>query len=463
MRHVAMLVTSAVSVLAGVAGSATSGAAVQASSPALGFVGATSATWDTVPGVDVLADRTGRAKEPSDEVLYAWRDALAYSQEHGDDVAHPYIDAATGELVLPAKTQAGLNGEKAAVAAGRIRRAPTVHRRVTYSYNELEHVKHDATTLGQLGLPGADAIFATEIEPDKNRVLISADNVTTDLLKALRARYGPGKVAVSKEARQTPQLLASRVADTRPFFGGAAINRPVGWFGGYIACTSGFAYQKASYYYLLTAGHCAPAGGSFQTPAGTPLGTVKSGERENFDKGVGTVRIPGAVLSGPPYTGDRNMLGDLALIPVTKTGMSAARIYTGAATSSTSAIVGGVRPTYKGSTYCYSGRFTYQQCGYVVDRLAMDQQLSSGEWVRNVNRGYDMRGRCPIQGDSGAPIYWRRADGAVDARGILSAGVGGGKDGVADGTSSDACWTWFTDVYRSYDAWGGRVITVTLP
>ena len=88
-------------------------------------------------------------------------------------------------------------------------------------------------------------------------------------------------------------------------------------------------------------------------------------------------------------------------------------------------------------------------CGWVVDQVAYDQHLDSGEWSRHANSAHK-QGQCTLGGDSGGPVYTVRSDVGVAAKGIHIWGGGGGSGHW--GGAFDLCSEGFTDILDAY--WG---------
>ncbi|MEV4378478.1 hypothetical protein [Streptosporangium sp. NPDC049644] len=98
-----------------------------------------------------------------------------------------------------------------------------------------------------------------------------------------------------------------------------------------------------------------------------------------------------------------------------------------------------------------------QICNWKVSDLGWkvdmnDQEGNFAGTVRWVHRG-TKKGVCSIGGDSGAPIYTVRSDGAVTAKGIHS-----GSDANPDGTErSTDCVSYFTDIFDVNNAFGEKI------
>lgn len=75
-------------------------------------------------------------------------------------------------------------------------------------------------------------------------------------LSSLAAKYDPSAIEVVVIANPPIVRPQSRNYDASPFRGGANINAPVG------GCTDARPWIDSSNYYMITAGHCGPEGGS---------------------------------------------------------------------------------------------------------------------------------------------------------------------------------------------------------
>jgi streptogrisin C len=372
---------------------------------------------------------------PSPEAAQALHDAWIQGMESPKDLGYPWIDEATGEVVVDTVTKRGLQVAEANRAKAS---RPTRTRQVSRSFAALEQVKHEVIGLTSAEVPDGDAIFETIPDPANNRIIISVDKMSTALFSALAERYGTETISVRfapDEPRGEPQ---PRDRDTSPFYGGATIRIPSGG-----TCSSGFSWYSGSTSMMLTAGHCAPSGGSISTPA-TSMGSVTSGSRENWTNGTGTVYL----------TGQSTYRGDLALIQIASNKSSNGRIYRGGAGSNSSAPVKEMwsRMAATGDQYCTGGYRTGELCGWSVTRVRFDHRYSNGEVVRNANRG-SKQGQCNLGGDSGGPVYTVRSDGGIAAKGIHSGGGGGGSDNW--GGALDPCFEIFTDIWDAYYAFPG--------
>ncbi len=278
---------------------------------------------------------------------------------------------------------------------------------------------------------------SVRIDPATGHVLVEVDRDVAALTKTLQGRLGTTHVraVLSPDAGNSlPNPAKSRNGDTSPWSGGARITTFDG--SAVRTCTTGFPYKIGTYRHILTAGHCVPNGGRTSTSVKT-MGSTTSGDRENWNLGVGTVAVRGR----PP-------MGDLALVTTSYSGGSSNQIYVGPPGSATMRTIQGVAFTHSGDTnYCTGGTTTGELCGWKVTGVFTDQRYVDGTWVRNVATA-TKPGICVKGGDSGGPVYTRNSTSGVIAHGIISGGGGGGKN---------PCTLLFTDVWRARDLWGGYV------
>lgn len=307
---------------------------------------------------------------------------------------------------------------------------------MTASWQKLEGIKDEAISLGN-ALPDSEAIVQTEPDEEHNRVIITIDRLSDPLLNALAARYGTTDIAIRVNTKHEKGHDDARDDDTSPFWGGARINAPAGM------CSTGFPWYSGSTSYMVTAGHCAPNGGSVSTPAQS-MGSITVSSRENRNPGVGTVYL----------TGQTTYRGDLALVEMPSGRSSGTRIYRGGVGSSSSGAIDSMwsRAPQNGDQYCTGGRTTGEQCGWVVVNVRINHTNSNGEVLRNVSQGRK-QGQCTMGGDSGGPTYTVLSNGSVVAKGIHSGTSGGGGDNW--GGALDPCYERFTDIWDAYNGFPG--------
>ncbi len=305
----------------------------------------------------------------------------------------------------------------------------TTLRSASRSFTEIDHVLQDAIGPKAMDLPDWQLIFTTEPDFANNRAIITIDRMSDPLLFALAARFGTDILAVRVEQRPIVRAAVGRTADDPPFWGGARINVPAG------GCTSGFPWITGTQSQMLTAGHCAPDGGSVSTPSAF-MGSVTSSSMENWNNGTGTV----------PFAGQTALRGDLALVDVTN-GSSGNHIYRGDWQSSSSSWVAGKGGSpVVGESVCSGGAYSGDQCSFIVSRVGVQVTYNFGlgvaRYMVEASRSY---GGCVQSGDSGGPVFTTNPDTSVMAKGVIGAFAG-------TGASGDPCMTWFTDIWDAY--WG---------
>jgi hypothetical protein len=122
------------------------------------------------------------------------------AEENPASFGYPWPDAATGELV-PSPTSSQEDQiiaawvSRSTAAKGVSRRTRSVNR----TWGELEALKHDATFLVQAGVPDAKLIYMSEPDFRENRVIVTVEKLSDQLMTALAARYGTAAIAVRVE------------------------------------------------------------------------------------------------------------------------------------------------------------------------------------------------------------------------------------------------------------------------
>ncbi|HEX8001282.1 MAG TPA: hypothetical protein VF519_01150 [Mycobacteriales bacterium] len=353
--------------------------------------------------------------------------AEAYAAAHPDDVAHPWVDRARGVVVLPV-TAAAPEAVAAPLRARLAGLSGLATTRAARSYATLERIETAAIDLTLGDVAGAEAIVATYTDARTNRVVVQTDAAPPALLAALAARFDRDAVvvrAIPGTHRPDPQ---ARNTDVSPFKGGANINVPPG------GCTSGIPWRRNAGQRMLTAGHCAPAGGSVSTPS-TSMGTVTNASGETWNSGTGTV----------PLTGQTANRGDLARIDIASGKSAGTAVYTGGVNSTTwkNMIMMATRRSAVGDQYCTGGAYSGEICSWSVSATGTNVSYSSGEVARNVVTGTRTPTPCTTNGDSGGPIY------SNDSNNVVAKGVHSG------GSAGTTCFGVFTDVWTAWDAFGG--------
>lgn len=311
-------------------------------------------------------------------------------------------------------------------------------RLVDRSRADLNALQAKATDLALSPAGEAAGAWMTFQDPRSNKVFIAAEALTEGIAREV-ASIGDGLALVYLKNPHLEPL--SRSNDTAPHTAGAAIAAAEN-------CTSGFAWTAQPAASMLTAAHCAPSGATVTVPSGT-LGSVTSGSGENWTSGMGTVLFPGDSI----YRGDLAMIGSI-------TGQTQGRIYIGAAGSNTRRAVGGLwsRSPLVGDAYCTSGAYSGELCNWSVAFINADVLYSTGETARNITVSAAKTGACVQPGDSGAPVFTVRvSDGKALAKGVLSAGSGGGSDYMSG--PEDPCYSVFTDARLAASWFSGSAKT----
>jgi hypothetical protein len=372
--------------------------------------------------------------EPAAQLL---SDAGHLAEQNPADFSYPWLDEATGEVVLDTTTARGRDTLAGWKADRRSAGARQRLRTVKASRATFEKVRTDITTLTSAVLAGQEHITAVTPDGANNRLILDVDLLDDGLLDRLAARYGTELIAVRYEQPTDRGRLQARENDTAGglgFYGGANLRSNTNGDG----CTSGFSWYDGATNYMLSAGHCFREGGGAWTPIDN-MGFVTPNSRENWQMGTGTQY----------FTGQGTYRGDLALVELSNGLHSAGKVYSGGYNSSSSRSVKEMwsRSPARGDQFCSDGRRSGEQCGWVVQQTGFDYRLSTGEWVRPTTAANKYSGPCTIGGDSGGPVYTIRGDGGVAAKGIWSWG-GGGVNG--NGTSLIPCSGGFTDIYLAY-------------
>lgn len=378
-----------------------------------------------------------------DRVAAALVRASALAEASPADLAHPWVDD-EGRVVFATTTAAGrgLVAARAPDVAGthvQWRATP-----VARSHASLEAIKNDAIGLTDGQVRGASAVFATYVDAEHNRVVAESGAAPASLVTGLAARYGPDAIAIRLTPGADGGFPAARNNDTAPFWGGANVSAPTG------GCTSGFPWLiQGAEYGVVTAGHCAPDGGSVRTPA-QYVGSVSSGSRETWRAGTGTVTM----------TGETTYRGDVAMVSVQNGYTSGTNIYVGGVNSTSAKGIDAMwsRRTLAGDRYCTGGAFAGEICNWSVDWTQGNWKYSgTGETARNVSAA-TKKDHCIKAGDSGGPVYTASST-MVVAKGIISgvAGYGGG-DAFA-GALESSCRNVFTDIWDVYHGFPGVLRT----
>ncbi|OGN80892.1 MAG: hypothetical protein A2X23_06545 [Chloroflexi bacterium GWC2_73_18] len=391
-------------------------------------------------GIALVGPEAIQFRAENEAQALAFDAALNLALGNRADMGYPWIDLDSKTLELSAINE---RGEKAALLAEASLPAAGLTTRVTTaqtSIARLDEIADDATRLIEAGVPHADLVWMTEPDQKNNRVVMTVGELNDELMSALASRFGTDLIAVRVHGPRPTASTASRDRDYSPFWGGANFWGPTG------GCTTGFAWNVGGGVAgMLTAAHCAPAGGNVYYDAypNIAVGSVRSGSEENWSTSAGTQY----------YTGQTVYRGDVALIRYNSPYSSAPKIYTGGNDSSTHLVVGQMNSTWAqlGQSVCSSGVVTNSWCGMVTTTGVNVWYVFNGigVWARHMDVANALGPNCPTRGDSGSPMYQQRADGKVKAFGVLS---GSAPVGVM-------CEVYFTDIWDSYYGLPGTLKT----
>lgn len=383
--------------------------------------------------VKIVPVDTGRPEPLPDATAKALYDAAKLAEENPHDLGHPWVDPASGEVVIPTVTEKGKG-----LAA---RKGGVTVTQVTRSAAALEKIKDAA-------IDETGDIRKTRVDAKDNRVVVTVTQSSDGLLRGLARRFGAESVVVEVDPAFDPRK-DTRWDEGPNFFGGGGATQVYANEGQW-RCTTGIpVWMPGEKTGMLTAGHCAPTGGYFFNGQGSPngeyLGFVSSGSRENWANGVGT-----RLLSG-----QSRYRGDLALIEMPYASHSY-YLWRGSASTGYSAVISQVWPwrpysasgavtTAAAGDTCTGGSTTGELCGWFFKDDNVNIRYSDGALLRNAHvLGKD--GQCTAGGDSGGPVYWLKDDGTVGVRGIHSGGNNSGGWGN--------CEEYHTSVWDGIDGWG---------
>jgi hypothetical protein len=154
-------------------------------------VSPSAATLDSTGILLVAPGEQVQGRPPNEAVAQAHSDAMVMAEANGLDLGYPWIDPATGELVLSAATPGGRQLIEAAGFA-----VPYRIRDVAHGFETLEAIKNDATFLGAQGVEGAQLIFMSGQDHRDNRALIGLSEMSHPLLDYLAAHYPADAIAI---------------------------------------------------------------------------------------------------------------------------------------------------------------------------------------------------------------------------------------------------------------------------
>ena len=121
----------------------------------------------------------------------AFSDAILLAEANGDDLGYPWIDPATGELVLSVVTPRGRQlVDDAGVTV------PHRLRDVAHGVSQLQQIQDDVTSLAARGVADAQLISTTLPDFRDNRALIVISAMSVPLLEYLAEHYPADAIAV---------------------------------------------------------------------------------------------------------------------------------------------------------------------------------------------------------------------------------------------------------------------------
>ncbi|MGP4029927.1 trypsin-like serine protease [Actinomadura sp. 3N407] len=397
--------------------------------------------------IDVFSARPAPSPDVPRPTVQALDQAEKLARAHPRDLGHPWVDPSTGSVVIATVTPAGAHlaaQRRNKLAAG----ASVIRKSVRESVASLEKIKDEA--IRPSIVPDAAAIRATRVDAETNRVVITATRTTPAMLRGLSERYGDRAIAVEVSPRFNAEK-ASRWDEGPDNWGGGGATQ-VHRNEGQTRCTTGIpVWMEGDKSGMLTAGHCSPTGGYyFSGNDNNYMGWVGSGDRENYNKGTGSVRLPGQSAYH----------GDLALIEIPY-GTSGYYLFRGSASGGYTAIISQIWPWASAAAgaaaagdICTGGSTTGENCGWIASRAGVNVKYSDGDVVRNMTEQVK-DGKCIDGGDSGGPVYWLKSDGTVGVRGIISGGSNLGGYG--------GCRLYFTEVWDAVAAWDDKIFPRVLP
>ncbi len=363
-------------------------------------------------GLEVVGKGAVQVRAGSELGHSALETVYALALQNRDDFGYPWLDEASQSIRVAPITDRGR--ALAELSRSAIPEAFDVMiQKADVSIAQLDNTADAITKLYETGLPDAARIWMTEPDHRNNRIIVSIDEPTPALLKELVAQFGVERIAIRVEAPPKSSGPSSRDDDYPKFYGGARITTPIS------GCTTGYSWSAANDQSMLFAGHCAFSGGNVSYPDWPNVGQVSSATEENWSSTVGTTFFPG----------ETTYRGDLAMIRY-RGKESLPRVYDGALHASTwHSVTGNFGRSFLDDEVCANGAFGGERCGWVSE-VGINFKywppngstvVGDNVWVRDVvaavpDPGYD----CPINGDSGGPIYRRRADGTLRAVGIHS-------------------------------------------
>jgi hypothetical protein len=370
-----------------------------------------------------------------------------------DNLSWPYIDRATGTLVVTATTQSG-RATATALAAGHVSAralavraalaarkpgAPVLPALAVRVPARTVTVKHSERSLQAIldQVIGPDVVTPGIIvlddypDPEHNRVVLETNASPNTFLKTLATRYDPSAIAVRVVHRGSGSQTTSRAVDNSPFWAGAEFDNT------FADCTSGFEWTDSSTRYMISAGHCAVAnggnGGGVENGSFQAMGTYGGW---TWQLGNGTVSYNGYCC-----------YGDISYVIINSALSNQPDIYVGGANSNSGARVTAMwnRSPANGDQYCTGGIMTGQECGWVTDQVGGNIWYSrDNATCRHCTWSYPS-GNTTINGDSGGPVYTIDGLGYISAKGMISGRI----DSLGNVNVYSDIW----DAYWAFPGW----------
>ncbi|MGH2407889.1 MAG: hypothetical protein ACRDF7_07430 [Candidatus Limnocylindrales bacterium] len=133
-----------------------------------------------------------QARPIGESMAQAFDQAWQFAQAHPNDIGYPWIDPATGVLVLSAATGQG----RTVLVEAATFSVPFRIRDVAHSYTELQQIQDDATRLLAAGVTDAQLIYMTLPDHRDDRTLITISRLSRPLLEELAKRFGSDAIAI---------------------------------------------------------------------------------------------------------------------------------------------------------------------------------------------------------------------------------------------------------------------------
>jgi len=275
--------------------------------------------------------------------------------------------------------------------------APVEVQLALHSRDELTAAADRLADLVEAAASDTTPYIGVVIEEDRVRVLVAA-GADLRAAAALLPRVG---VPVAVEHGE-PIQLKTRLDDSAPWFGGARFSsRRNG--AGRASCTLGWGVTDGFRQYMLTAAHCATNPDEIVDPTGQHIGVAST--KEDYVKDI--ILIDGiASAGGVIYEG----------------GVGSGEYHSSVATWDYA---------HTGEHLCYSGSYGGSRCDFNVESFARSMYGCDSDGDCYFMKGLVLTSKNTVldpvvAGDSGAPVFLRRSDGRVTAKGTLTGSSVGG-------------------------------------